>query len=106
MHSSTVPGRTHQLRVHCRHLGHLIVGDYTYSDRQDAGPRRMMLHALRLTASLPSAKLDISAPDPFLPEVEPLWCPQHCFSSYQEACLRHTSTASSGEQLGLPVITS
>ena len=25
-------GRRHQLRVHCHHIGHTVIGDYTYSD--------------------------------------------------------------------------
>ncbi len=43
-----VSGRRHQLRVHCKWLGHLIVGDYTYSDRRETEPFRMFLHAQRI----------------------------------------------------------
>jgi tRNA pseudouridine32 synthase/23S rRNA pseudouridine746 synthase len=43
-------GRRHQLRLHCAHAGHAIVGDYTY-----AGDRlgyRTMLHAAALSLPL------------------------------------------------------
>lgn len=40
-------GRRHQLRVHCVHIGHVIVGDYTYSGKTDVEPYRTFLHALR-----------------------------------------------------------
>lgn len=46
--------------------GHTIVGDYTYSNREDITPYRMMLHASSL--HLPAAHLGdikIMAPDPF-----------------------------------------
>ena len=51
-------GRTHQIRVHCRHAGHPIVGDTKYGDRGLDRPlarRRpgLMLHAYRLTLSHP-----------------------------------------------------
>ena len=45
---SPITGRRHQLRVHCHHLGHTIVGDFTYSNRQDILSPRMFLHAHRL----------------------------------------------------------
>uniref|UniRef100_A0A8B9I7Z4 RNA pseudouridine synthase domain containing 1 n=1 Tax=Anser brachyrhynchus TaxID=132585 RepID=A0A8B9I7Z4_9AVES len=41
-------GRTHQLRVHCSAIGHPIVGDFTYSQKKDSSPYRMMLHAYYL----------------------------------------------------------
>ena len=52
-------GRTHQIRVHCRHAGHPIVGDAKYGDRGLDRPlarRRpsLMLHAYRLTLSHPT----------------------------------------------------
>ncbi len=49
-----ITGRTHQIRVHCRHAGYPVVGDDKYgfddADRslRDRGLRRMMLHASRL----------------------------------------------------------
>lgn len=52
-------GRTHQIRVHCRHAGHPIIGDTKYGDRGLDRPlarRRpgLMLHAYRLTLVHPS----------------------------------------------------
>jgi tRNA pseudouridine32 synthase / 23S rRNA pseudouridine746 synthase len=39
-------GRTHQLRVHCAHLGAPIAGDHVYGgDRARAGARHLHLHA-------------------------------------------------------------
>ncbi len=49
-------GRTHQLRVHLKHLGHPIVGDPFYG-----GPPadRLMLHAWQLKIRLPNKKQQI-----------------------------------------------
>jgi 23S rRNA pseudouridine955/2504/2580 synthase len=47
-------GRTHQLRVHCAALGHPILGDTKYGDREanktcaSYGLKRLYLHALSL----------------------------------------------------------
>ena len=41
-------GRTHQLRVHCAHLGGPILGDRLYGPPKPAAPR-LLLHAHRLT---------------------------------------------------------
>lgn len=40
-------GRRHQLRVHCDFINHTIIGDYTYSCRQDVEPYRTFLHSYR-----------------------------------------------------------
>ena len=59
-------GRRHQLRVHMAHVGHPIVGDYTYCGDGDAP--RMMLHAWSLTLPLPlkwGGVRTFVAPDPF-----------------------------------------
>ncbi len=40
-----VTGRSHQLRVHCRALGHAIVGDRLYGNEADLHESRMLLHA-------------------------------------------------------------
>ena len=42
-------GRRHQLRVHCWHLGHALVGDPKYGDRtRQRGFPRLYLHASQL----------------------------------------------------------
>ncbi len=47
-------GRTHQIRVHAKHLGHPIVGDPIYGKPKDQNS--LMLHALELTIMLPGHK--------------------------------------------------
>jgi len=41
-------GRTHQIRVHMRHIGHSIVGDALYGGMPDSRCPRQALHAWRL----------------------------------------------------------
>nr|WP_184013140.1 pseudouridine synthase [Rubricella aquisinus] len=50
-------GRSHQLRVHCREMGHPILGDRFYG-----GPPapRLMLHAARLTLRHPEGGAEVS----------------------------------------------
>ena len=85
-------GRRHQLRVHCKVLGHPILGDFTYgSDKavEDACPR-MYLHAWKLRIPLTTPDqlrkrkqgqdvvwgegdvIDVSTPDPFVVEYDAL----------------------------------
>jgi 23S rRNA pseudouridine1911/1915/1917 synthase len=47
-------GRTHQLRVHMRHLGHPIVGDPLYGPGGGARGYTLMLHAESLRIRLPA----------------------------------------------------
>jgi 23S rRNA pseudouridine1911/1915/1917 synthase len=50
-------GRTHQLRVHLRHLGCPILGDPIYGRKDALFPKAtLMLHAFRLRISLPGAE--------------------------------------------------
>lgn len=57
-------GRTHQIRVHLKHLGHPILGDALYGKR-GAFPRQM-LHAWKLGFAHPrdARRLDFTAPIP------------------------------------------
>jgi 23S rRNA pseudouridine1911/1915/1917 synthase len=63
-------GRTHQIRVHLKAAGHVLLGDRLYGWKTDprlpAEPPRLMLHAEHLVASHPvtGAVLDIRAPLP------------------------------------------
>ena len=47
-------GRTHQIRVHLRHIGHAIVGDALYGKK--SGAPRQMLHAWKLGFIHPRTK--------------------------------------------------
>jgi 23S rRNA pseudouridine1911/1915/1917 synthase len=63
-------GRTHQIRVHMKALGHILLGDVVYgwkpSPRLPAQPERMMLHAEHLVVKHPvtGKVLDLRAPLP------------------------------------------
>ncbi|XP_076753296.1 RNA pseudouridylate synthase domain-containing protein 1 [Xylocopa sonorina] len=59
-------GRRHQLRVHCSHIGHTVIGDYTYSERKDVEPYRTFLHSFRLILNNDIENLDVRSTDPFL----------------------------------------
>mgnify|MGYP000886905038 CR=1 FL=1 len=63
-------GRTHQIRVHMKSLGHVILGDEVYGwkpdDRLKVQPPRVMLHAehLEVTHPITGKRLDLRAPLP------------------------------------------
>jgi 23S rRNA pseudouridine1911/1915/1917 synthase len=63
-------GRTHQIRVHLKSLGHPVLGDATYGWHRDARfaiePPRVMLHAARLAFEHPVSGewIDLEAPLP------------------------------------------
>ncbi len=63
-------GRTHQIRVHMKSLGHVLLGDAVYGWRDDprlpVQPARVMLHAARLVVNHPvtGKPLDLAAPPP------------------------------------------
>lgn len=61
-----VTGRTHQIRVHFKAIGHPVCGDEMYGDAQinenlrKIGLKRQFLHAAELTFKLPSTKKPIT----------------------------------------------
>ncbi len=59
-------GRTHQIRLHCLHLGHPVLGDPRYGTRTAFDPPRMALHAGKLGFVHPrtGALLELESPLP------------------------------------------
>ena len=59
-------GRTHQIRLHARSLGHEVLSDPNCGRRLDWGPPRLALHAKHLALAHPitGARLEFSAPLP------------------------------------------
>ena len=60
-------GRSHQLRLHCRELGHPILGDTLYAEATATAHPRLMLHAERLALRHPvgGRRMEFRAPCPF-----------------------------------------
>lgn len=46
-------GRTHQIRVHAKHIGHPVVGDAAYGGSDKFGLHGQLLHACKLTLTHP-----------------------------------------------------
>lgn len=59
-------GRTHQIRVHMKHIGHPVCGDPIYGSDRGARVPRLMLHAFSLAFTHPSTgeRLTFTAPLP------------------------------------------
>jgi 23S rRNA pseudouridine1911/1915/1917 synthase len=67
-------GRTHQIRVHCVHWGHPIVGDPVYGSGRSVGVKLpgQALHAARLTLRHPATGDTIAAIAPLPPSFQTL----------------------------------
>ena len=65
-----ITGRTHQIRVHCRHAGHPILGDEKYSTPSTEGLTaalelpRLFLHAANLRFQLAGEEVSLDSPLP------------------------------------------
>lgn len=46
-------GRTHQIRVHSKHIGHPVVGDMTYGGSNKFNLQGQLLHAHKLVLTHP-----------------------------------------------------
>ena len=60
-------GRTHQIRVHAKHLGHPVAGDPVYGyKRQKLGVNGQLLHAWKLELTHPTSgeRMTFTAPLP------------------------------------------
>ena len=68
-------GRTHQIRVHLKHLGHPVLGDDVYGKR--AGFARQMLHAWRLGFAHPRTGERVNFESPIPPDFVEAGVPTH-----------------------------
>jgi len=68
-------GRTHQIRVHLRHLGHPILGDDVYGKR--GAFLRQMLHAWRLAFTHPCTGERVRFQSPIPADFIEAGCPAH-----------------------------
>lgn len=61
-------GRTHQIRVHCKHVGHAVVGDTRYGDNKknstfkNQGLNRLYLHSVSLAFKWDKVAISVRAP--------------------------------------------
>ena len=69
-------GRTHQIRVHAQHIGHAVAGDDKYGDpeankrlRDQAGLKRLFLHAASLRFALDDGRADYVLDAPLPPDL-------------------------------------
>ncbi|MDX1550014.1 MAG: 23S rRNA pseudouridine(955/2504/2580) synthase, partial [Lysobacter spongiicola] len=67
---------THQIRAHARHIGHPVAGDDKYGDpevnkrlREQAGLKRLFLHAATLEFSLDDGRAHYLLDAPLAPEL-------------------------------------
>lgn len=69
-------GRTHQIRVHCAFMGHPIVGDQKYGDKQqnlkakEQGFDRLFLHAHQLVIKIPYEPFTLTITSPMPKDFE------------------------------------
>ena len=64
-------GRTHQIRIHCRSLGHPVLGDQRYGERTAFDPPRMALHATRLGFAHPITGTPLAFDSPWPADLGP-----------------------------------
>ncbi len=64
-------GRTHQIRVHCAHIHHPLLGDSVYGN--GAGHSRQALHAHRLRFTHPCTGVSMDITSPLPPDLQGLW---------------------------------
>lgn len=65
-------GRTHQIRVHMRHIGHPLPGDFLYNPDYRV-VRRHALHAARLTVRLPFSDETRTFESPLPADLKKFW---------------------------------
>jgi 23S rRNA pseudouridine1911/1915/1917 synthase len=64
-------GRTHQIRLHCRALGHPVLGDRQHGEATAYDPPRLALHATRLAFAHPITGAPLAFDSPWPADLGP-----------------------------------
>ena len=64
-------GRTHQIRLHAKALGHPVLGDREHGAPSDHDPPRLALHATRLALPHPRTGAPLAFDSPWPPDLTP-----------------------------------
>lgn len=101
-------GRTHQIRVHLAALGHPILGDAVYADKETAGRApRQMLHAWQLSFAHPAdgEEMRFCSPPPrdFLEVLDELCRERVCIGLTGAVGSGKSSVREAVEESGVPV---
>ena len=86
-------GRTHQIRVHMRHINHALVGDPLYgtgSERANLGLSRQFLHSWRISFDHPVTGEPIERRDTL---------PWDLAAAYEEICDRSMGRTEAGDEI-------
>ena len=65
-------GRTHQIRVHLKSIGHTIVGDELYGNglNKELGINRQFLHAYKVKFTHPASKKEVELEIPMFTDMK------------------------------------
>ena len=65
-------GRTHQIRVHLKSIGHTIVGDELYGNglNKKLGVNRQFLHAYKVKFTHPASKKEVELEIPIFSDMK------------------------------------
>ena len=68
-------GRTHQIRVHLKSIGHTIVGDELYGNglNKELGINRQFLHAYKVKFTHPASKKEVELEIPIFSDMKEFW---------------------------------
>jgi 23S rRNA-/tRNA-specific pseudouridylate synthase len=62
--ANIITGRTHQIRVHMKEIGHPVAGDFKYGTGDERTSDRMLLHSFKISLKLGGKEYNLTADVP------------------------------------------